>query len=230
MEPIVGYPKPQAANEAETAIRHMKSRAGPILSRMMTRTESSGRIKLVNAMPKSWITRLGIKNENDYKHGISETRRLGAYGFVALGPDAGSAIPSLIELLHNKHDDVRYVSVFALRCLGPFASNALPSLIICLNDPELMVRDDAVMSLGTIHQEANRVIPILMKFLEKYRDDRILSRDAIDSLAAFDGDAKPAIPVLLRFLFLFLLFLSSVGLSWRAFGNADTNEILFKRL
>jgi len=186
--------------EAKTAIRHFGSNAPPVLLRMMSTRESPVRMKLLALVPKLWQARFHVQTPSDYQKKISDFRRAGASGFMALGEQARPFVPHLIALLDDKNKDVRYLAVFALRCLGPVATNALPALISCLNDPEFRVRDDAVMSLGTMEAEPERVVPVIIVFLGNYRSDRILCRDAIESLRQFKTDAKAAVPTLLTLL------------------------------
>src|SRR4051794_11588646 len=120
--------------EAQTAIRKIGTNAHPHLLKMMTTRESPLRIKLMSWVSSKWLARLHLPSVNGYRRSISERRRLGAYGWIALDSDAHSAVPNLIALIGDKQPDVRYVAVFTLRCLGPVASNAVPALLQCLTD------------------------------------------------------------------------------------------------
>jgi len=188
------------AQQAETAIRHFGTNAVPNLLNMMRSRESSFKTNVLGRVPKSWLVRLRLPTVNEYQTQLGERRRRGAFGMVALGPDARPFFPALIRLLNDTNYDVRYVSVFALRSLGPVAKEALPSLIRCLDDPEFTVRDEAVMSLGIIHEDPERVIPILRSIIEKNRGNAILCQDAMQALGSFGTRAASAAPILLPFV------------------------------
>ncbi len=187
-------------HEAETAIRQIGAKAVPTLLNMMSARESPFKTNILGHVPKSWLVRLHLPSVADYHHQLGERRRHGAFGFVALGPDARPFIPALVRLLDDTNADVRYVSVFALRSLGPVAKESLPSLIKCLDDPEFTVRDDAVMGLGTIHEDPERVIPILRNFIGKNRGNPILCQDAMAALGRFGTLAESAAPDILPLL------------------------------
>ncbi len=186
--------------EAKTAIRHFGTTAAPVLLKMMSTRESPVRLKLLALVPKQYQARFHLQTANDYTRRISNSRRVGASGFVALGENARPFVPQLIALLEDKNKDVRYLAVFTLRCLGPVAKDALPALTNCLADPDFAVRDDAVIALGTIHADPESLVPLIIEFLGKYRADEILCRDAINSLRQFKTDAKPAVLILLSLL------------------------------
>jgi HEAT repeat protein len=195
-------PNEELGNQAETAIRHIGTNATPVLLRMLSTTESPLRIQLTSRIPKHWLASFHVLTVAEYRQQIDRHRVAGANGFAALGTAATPALPALIALLDHKDERVRYLTVFTLRCLGPAARDALPFLIARLDDPEFEIRDDAVMALGTINAEPECVVPILIKFVEKYRGDRdwILCKDAVGSLATFGAQAKPSVPTLVGLL------------------------------
>src|SRR5438105_196954 len=95
----------ELGSQAEAAIRHIGTNAVPILLERMARRESSIRIQLTSRIPNRWLNRFHLAGVNEYCRRVSECRRLGAYGFAALGPDAKPAVPALIALLSDKHPD-----------------------------------------------------------------------------------------------------------------------------
>jgi len=134
---------------------------------------------------------------------VYDDRLLGAYGLIALGPDAKAAIPALIAQLGDHNPDLRYAAVFTLRSLGPVASDSLEALIKCLKDSEFTVQSDAILGLGELQQQPERVIPILLRLLEKPQDPQhsaILRSDALWSIRQFGAQARPAIPEIIRLL------------------------------
>lgn len=182
--------------EAQAAIRQVGTNAIPLYLSIMSARESPLKRKLLALAPRPLVARLHLRSLYSY-------RLLGAYGLIALGPDAKPAVPALMGLLTDKDAQVRYPAVFALRCLGPAASDALPSLITCLKDPEFIVRDEAVLALGTIHQQPDQVVPILVGVLDQAwnpQNSAILWLDAMSALREFGTRAKPAVPRLLNLL------------------------------
>jgi hypothetical protein len=186
--------------EAEVAIRHFGTSEIPTYLQMLSTRPSDFKMKLLARVPRAWVKYLHVPTTNDYELSTDGIRRHGAYGLIALGPDARPAVPTLIALLTNKVDRVRYLTVFTIRCLGPIARDALPSVIKCLNDPDFTIRSDASAALGTIHEDPKHVVPILLDFLEKNRDNPILRDGTEFSLGQFGPQAESAVPALLKSL------------------------------
>ena len=196
-------PRGELEKEAGDAIRHIGTNAVPIYLNMLTAKESPVKMNLLSKLQRPWLTWLHLPSVSDYQNNLGNRRRLGTDGLVALGEMARPAVPALIALISDKNSDIRYLAVFTLRALGPVASEALPNMIECLKDRDDTIRDDAATALGTIHQEPARVVPILIAFLEKYRNDRIHSfpsYSAIRALHSFGPDAKQSVPILISFL------------------------------
>ncbi len=192
------HPNNDLDKQAQAAIRHIGTNAIPIYLQLMTGRESPFKLKLRAFLPKQWRTRLHMPDALASQNELYRRRVLGAFGIVALGPDAKPAVHALMRLLNEKDPNVRYNAVFALRSLGPVASEALPSLIKCLNDPDAAVRSDALLSMGEIHQDPERVIPVLIGCLEaKGQSGRYF---ALWSLRQFGAAAKPAVPAIVALL------------------------------
>jgi HEAT repeat protein len=114
------------------------------------------------------------------------TQAQGAAGLSRLGPDARSAMPSLIEALKKDDPPVRRNAALALGEIGPDARDAVPALCEALKDPEWMVRWQAAQALGRIGPDARQAIPELQKLADK-PEDHNMSRAARESLQQISG-------------------------------------------
>lgn len=88
-----------------------------------------------------------------------------------LGPEAESAVPSLIEALKEEpqtEDDVlfRREIQFALATIGPGAKQAVPALVGSLDSEHDEIRASACFALGRIGPGARAAVPRLHKNLE----------------------------------------------------------------
>jgi len=183
--------------QAETAIRHIGTNAIPIFLSIITTRESPFKLRVMALVPNRWLARLRVRSMFDY-------RFLGAFGLIALGVDAKSAIPTLIGLLNDTTPDVRFIAGFTLESLGPEAGDdLLPQLEKCLEGPDAIVQSQAIRVLAQIRQRAEVVIPILVEILAKPQNQQhsaILRRDAIRALRQFGPQARPAVPKLVELL------------------------------
>ncbi len=184
-------------DQAQLAIRHIGTNAIPRYLELMTTRESRLKLKLIRLIPSQWQARLHV-SEASYQSGVEQTRILGAFGIVALGSDAKTAVPSLIGLLSEGDVHIRWRAVWTLGRLGPTAGEAVPTLIKCLKDPDGDVRCYAGLSLGEIGREPERVVPILIESLGS--KDFFLGYGALCGLHQFKADAKPAVPLIITLL------------------------------
>lgn len=90
-------------------------------------------------------------------------RVAGARSLGLLGVQAESAVPALLELLH---DPEPYVAMEAARSLGAIGSASVPGLVKALGDPDAVVRQAAAFGLGQIGPKAELALPNLLAALD----------------------------------------------------------------
>ena len=113
-------------------------------------------------------------------------------------PQAGIAVPVLVDLLKDKDEMVRGAAAYALGAIGPAAKTAIPSLTGLLKDESDYVRRASADALGEIGSEAKIVIPALTRSLkDQYEEVRA---SAAFALSRIGPDAKTAIPALTELL------------------------------
>jgi HEAT repeat protein len=105
----------------------------------------------------------------------------GALGLSLLGPEAKSAVPSLVPLLRSPHSLVRQNAALALCKIGPEAREAVPALIETLQDKEWPVRRQAAAALAEMGPSAQKALPALERLKDKDPDS--LVRGTADSAA-----------------------------------------------
>jgi HEAT repeat protein len=180
------------------AIRGIGTNGIPFLLRQLRARDLGVMQKVRPYVRLQWRTNYPFRDES------SEKRRRGAYGLAALGTNAVSAVPDLIEIgTDHPEEDGRYMAVFALRTLGPAAEPAIPFLIRCLTNDAFTIRDDAAIALGVIGRQSELSVPALIQFVENRANgsaNSIEVRDAIEAIAQFGPKAQVAGPVLLSLL------------------------------
>jgi len=187
----------ESAKEAKVAIQKIGTNSVPFLIDLIRSTESPIRTKLRQVVPRSWHARLHLRERTQH------TRRTGAHGLAALGPDAAAtALPDLIEIAsHHPNGDARYVAMFGIRVLGDGAEPAIPFLIQSLTNSVNIIRDDAALALGYMHLQPDVTVPALTAYLNSITGKGGWElEDAIESLGQFGTNATPAVPLLLRLL------------------------------
>jgi len=186
-----------AAQEAEVAIRQIGTNAIPLLLDRIRVRESPLKKKVRTFVPQSWQDRLYLRDRTE------ETRSTGAYGLAALGTNAPSAVPALIEIgTHHPDEDGRSIAVYAVGTLGSAAEPAIPFLIQCLTNKVFMIRSYAASGLGNVQRQPEIVVPALTQYLDftKASPHMVEPTAAIASLARFGIYAKPAVPFISSFL------------------------------
>lgn len=187
----------EASWQAEAAIQAIGTNAIPFLLERMRARDSFVKQRLCRLLPPKWHGPLHLKDNS------SGTRHVGAYGLAALGTNAPSAVPTLIDIAsHHPDPDGRYLAVFTLRTLGPASEPAIPFLIQCLTNKVDIIRDDAALGLGTIGRQPEVCVPALVQYLEiaKTSARGYERRDAIDALSRFGTNAEAATSTILELL------------------------------
>ncbi len=111
-----------------------------------------------------------------------------------MGPDAYGALGVLVELFKDPNMAVRNSASVAVARIGP---RAVPVLCESLGNADDEVRASAAYALAVMGPSANRAVPLLIKTLEKDRNESVRG-NVISALGAI-GDEK-AIPALIRTL------------------------------
>lgn len=186
----------QSRREAKAAIQQMGTNALPTLLGMLRVRDSTLKAKLRNLIPRIWHQRLRL-TENGPR-----IRQVGCHSLSALGTNAATALPELIEIAEQHPDpDGRYRALFAMGYLGPAGERAIPFLVQCLTNSIPEVRDGAASSLGYIRRRPDIVIPALVQYLQMAKSP--ISRkecfSGIMALGQFGTNAKSAAPLLLSF-------------------------------
>lgn len=185
-----------AANEAQVAIRQIDTNGIPFLLDLIQTTDTGIKKNARRVVPIRWHKTLRLTDHSQ------TSRRTGAHGIVALGTNAATALPKLIDLAkHHPDPDVRYVAFFAIRGLGPAAEPAIPFYIESLKHPVEMIADEAALALGYMQLQHDIVVPALTNYLERSRNatGTYVCQDAIEALGQFGTNAKVAGPLLITF-------------------------------
>jgi hypothetical protein len=186
-----------ADKEAEAAIQQIGPKGIPFFLGSMRASDSALKKQLRTMFSKAWQDRLHL-NDNSGK-----ARRIGAHGLAALGTNASSAVPALIDLARNHpEEDGRYLAVWTLGYLGGAAEPAIPFLVECLTNKVESINEDAAMGLGHIGRRADLCVPALIQYLDiQIRLEHFTeSAAAVGALLHFGTNASTAAPVLKRLL------------------------------
>ncbi|HEY9296801.1 MAG TPA: HEAT repeat domain-containing protein [Phormidium sp.] len=111
-----------------------------------------------------------------------------AFALGAIGAEAKTAIPQLIELLKDEDEQVRLDAAVALRRIG---SPAVSALVEALKDQNLLVRRGATFALAGIGAEAKSTIPVLIEMLSD--NDEQTRLNASIALRGIGTTATPAL-------------------------------------
>jgi len=120
-------------------------------------------------------------------------------GFQALGEDAESALPALIQLYERGPSErSRNLAACVLGSMGPVAKTAVPYLVRGAAGTNAVLRLNSLGALYEIHSMPDLVVPIFTNCLTD--PDSVARQYAIKGLGLFQKDATQAVPALLVLL------------------------------
>jgi HEAT repeat protein len=107
-----------------------------------------------------WIGQLASEDEH--------ARRRAAYAIGRIGPAAKAAVPTLVELLEDRHGEVRWYALYALGRVGPASAEAVPTIIKSMQDKnnDKDFRHNGALALGHIGPQAKAGEPLLLAVLK----------------------------------------------------------------
>ena len=130
-----------------------------------------------------------------YEQNISpSSQRATARALIAIGPMAGTTIPSFLRMVTNSSADARFTAVYALSQVHAEARLAVPALTESLKDTDYLVRLFAARGLGDYGTNAQQAVPALVLLLsDPHRHVRPMATNAlkkIDPEAAAEAGVK----------------------------------------
>jgi HEAT repeat protein len=93
-----------------------------------------------------------------------------ARAVMALGPDAGEAVPELVRLLSSPHPGIRAAAAQALGRIGRAARPAVPALKAMLKDDKPEMRTVAANALSQIDPDVSEALALLRDLLVSQKD------------------------------------------------------------
>ncbi|HVY69562.1 MAG TPA: HEAT repeat domain-containing protein [Verrucomicrobiae bacterium] len=177
------------ANKSEGAIRKIGTNGLPTLLRLVSKTDSPLKARIIRSLPRAWADQHRIR-EAGYHH------ILALKGFATLGTNAAPAVPDLVALLAHPEWRVRGNVLSVLGSIGTPARAAIPAIKLMLADSNKNVAILAVQTLGGLKADPSFVLPLLLKQAADSARDRGTRHIAIDLIGAYGADASNAIPVL----------------------------------
>jgi hypothetical protein len=134
--------------EADEAIRRMGTNAIPILLRLVRGSDAGFMPTVVSVARRLHIVPRGYRTP-------AEWNAAGAYGFSALGTNAHSAVPALIEIAKQNNTNSPGISaVYVLGVIGQPAREAIPLLRQWTTNADANLRRHAMASLYQIDRGA----------------------------------------------------------------------------
>jgi len=178
--------------EAAEALRHIGIRALPLALKACRARDSVLKEKLMD-WSEAW-------NENHdcfhiHLRGAGDAHAQSHEMFRVLGSIGQPAIPSLIQFLGDKDDDVALAASGDLLCIGPAA---IPRLIEAQTNSNAQMRRYAAMTLGGFGEQARQAVPAMIRCLAD-KNPRVRSAAAL-SLGSLGGEPTVVVPALLQSL------------------------------
>jgi hypothetical protein len=185
-----------AEKQAEAAIRAIGTNGIPFLLELMQAREPGWRAKAREIVPRSWHARLRLNGMAGRK------KEVGANGLAALGEQAASAVPELIELVKSPDYFTSYLAVWALGNPGVATESAAPVLVGCLTNRDESIRIDALHGLGRVPGASIVIVPALLQHLPfaKSRNGNGELCAVVHALGMQHTNATTAVPVLVELL------------------------------
>jgi HEAT repeat protein len=179
-------------DEWRTAVRAIGTNAIPLLLEMLEEEDSAVRRSAIRLAQAQHIVPVRLIPA-DARHRQAED------GFKALGEDADSAVPALVQLYEHSHSEwSRNLAASVLGAMGPAAKAAVPQLVRGATGTNPVLRLTSLGALCEIHSEPDLVVPIFTNCLAD--PDAVARQYAIKGLGLFQKDARQAVPALLALL------------------------------
>ncbi len=124
-------------------------------------------------------------------------RRAVAEVIKAFGPDAASAVPTLVEMLDDRSREYRAIVGGILCDLGPAARSAVPALIRSLKEKTARSPEITIQVLGGIGADAAEAIPLLLAALHE-EGCQVAATRALGRMGQAVRSAIPAIHQAIR--------------------------------
>jgi hypothetical protein len=133
--------------EARAALRDAGTNALPILLKLVEANDGAIKAKILMLFRKQTLIPFRLRTEQ-------ESHNIALCGFIFLGPTGKPAVPRLLELLNDRHPNVRRSAARALSSIGAADQNAVPELMKHLDDQNIDVREAVTNALARIASKA----------------------------------------------------------------------------
>jgi HEAT repeat protein len=134
----------QSHEKAQAALRQIGTNSFPVLLKMLRAKDSAWKTGLMNFENKHPRVRFHVAP-------ASAVRQRAVQGYLALGSEARSTVPGLIEILKTEPSpQVRSTVAGALGSIGPEARAAIPELVKAAHDKNSELQQSAMVALSNI--------------------------------------------------------------------------------